>query len=88
MLVQEPLGLVLVDAFAHGDEPILGHQLGDFLPLVGGKAHVAVGENADELAGCFALAVAAAALDHRNAGNVMLLHQRQRVGERRVRDGW
>ena len=52
-----------------------------FCRRVGGKAHVAVGEDADELAG----AAVAAALDHRNAGNVVLLHQRQRVGERRVR---
>ena len=69
-----------LDALAHRDEIVLGHQLGDFLPLVGGKAHVAVGENADELAG----APVAAALDHRNAGDVMLLHQRQRIGERRA----
>ena len=81
MLVEKPLGLVLADALAHRDEPLLGHQLGNFLPPVGGKAHVAVGEDADELAG----AAVAAALDHRNAGNVMLLHQRQRVRERGVR---
>ena len=31
VLVQQPLGLVLADAFAHGDEPLLGHQLGDLL---------------------------------------------------------
>ncbi len=51
MLMQKPLGLVLADVFAHRDEALLGHQLGDFLPLVGGKAHVAIGEDADELAG-------------------------------------
>ena len=51
VLVQEPLGLVLADALAHGDEPILGHQLGDLLARIGGEAHVAVGEDADELAG-------------------------------------
>ena len=81
VLVQEPLGLVLADALAHRDQLLLGHQLGNLLPPVGGKAHVAVGEDADQLAG----AAVAAALDHRNAGNVVLLHQRQRVGERRVR---
>ena len=54
------------------------------MPLVGGKAHVAVGEDADQLAGALPLAVAAA-LDHRNAGNAILLHQRQRIGQRRVR---
>ena len=50
------------------------------MPAVGGEAHVAVGENADELAG----AAVAAALDHRDAGNAVLLHQLQRIVERRV----
>ena len=81
MLMQEPFRLVLVDAFAHGDEPILGHQLGDFLPLVGGKAHIAVGENADQLARPLAL-LTVAAFNHRNAGNVILLHQGQGIGKR------
>ena len=80
MLMQQPLGLVLADALAHRDQPVLGHQFGDRLAHVGGEAHVAVGQDADQLAG---LAVAAA-LHHRNAGDVVLLHQRERVGERRV----
>ena len=80
VLMQEALGFVLADALAHRDELVLGHQLGHLLPPVGGKAHVAIGEDADELAG----ASVAAALDHRDAGDVILLHQRQRVGERRV----
>ena len=84
VLVKEALGLVLADALAHGDEPLLGHQLGHLLVRVGGKAHVAVGEDADELAGH----AVAAALHHRDAGNVVVLHQRERVGERGVgRDG-
>ena len=80
MLMQKPFCFVLADTLAHRDEPILGHQLGHFLPPVGGKAHVAIGENADQLAG---MAVAAA-LHHRDAGNVIFLHQRQGVGERCV----
>ena len=51
VLMQKPLGFLLADAFAHGDEPLLGHQLGDLLARIGGEAHVAIGENADELAG-------------------------------------
>ena len=43
------------------------HQFGDRLARIVGEAHVAVGEDADELA---RLAVGAA-LDHRNAGNRM-----------------
>ena len=73
-----------VHAFAHGDELVLRHQLAHRLAHVGGEAHVAVGENADELAG----ALAVRAFDHRNAGDAIALHQRQRIGERRVgRDG-
>ena len=79
MLMQQPARLVLVDALAHGDE-LLGHQLGDRLRLVVGEAHVAIGENADQPAGLLAMA----ALDHRNAGNAVARHQRQRVGERLV----
>ena len=51
VLVQQPLGLVLADAFADGDQAILGHQLGDLLLRIGGEAHVAVGQDADQLAG-------------------------------------
>ena len=80
VLVQEALGLVLADALAHGDEPLLGHQLGHLLARVGGEAHVAVGEDADELAG----AAVAAALHHRDAGDAVVLHQCQRIGERGV----
>ena len=57
-----------LDAFAHRDELVLGHQFGDRLARIGREAHVAVGQNADELAG---LAVAAA-LDHRDAGNAVV----------------
>ena len=52
VLVQQPLGLVLADAFADGDQAVLGHQFGHALPQIGGEAHVAVGQDADELAGC------------------------------------
>ena len=51
MLMQQPLGLVLADALAHGDEVFVRHQLRDLLARIGRKAHVAVGEDADELAG-------------------------------------
>ena len=35
VLVQQALGLVLADALAHGDELVLGHQLGDVLARIG-----------------------------------------------------
>ena len=84
VLMQQPLGLVLADALAHGDELVLGHQLGDALARIGGKAHVAVGEDADQLAG-FAVA---AAFDHRHAGDAVLLHQVERLLQRRRRARW
>ena len=52
------------------------HQLADPLARVAGEAHVAVGEDADELA--------VAVLDHRDAGDAVVGHQRQRVGQRLV----
>ena len=58
------------------------HELGDALRRVGGEAHVAVGEDADELADD--QPAGAGALDDRDAGDTIGLHQRQRVGERRV----
>ena len=48
VLVEEALGLVLVDALAHRDQVLAGHQLGDRLRRIGGEADVAVGEDADE----------------------------------------
>ena len=61
MLMQEPLCLVEPDIFPDGDELVLGHQLGDALVGVGGKAHVAIGENAGEPPLAAAIA---AGLDH------------------------
>ena len=62
-----------------GDEVLVGHQVGDLHVEIGGEAHVAVGDDADELA---------AAIDHRNAGDAVALLQRQHVAQRRVgRDG-
>src|SRR3546814_12844048 len=61
----------------HGDQPLPGHQRGDRLGGILGPAHVAVGQHADQLL--------AAALDHRAAGTLVLLHQRPRLGPRLVR---
>ena len=80
VLVQHPLRLVLADAFAHRHQIFVRHQFGDFLARIGRKAHVAVGENADQLAR-HALGGAG---DHRNAGKAVILHQRQRVRQHRV----
>ena len=75
MLVQEALGLVLAHALAHRDQPLLGHQLGDPLPRISGEADVAIGENADELAGM----AAAGAFHHRNARDAVVPHECQRI---------
>ena len=83
VLVQKPLGFLGADAFAHGDKIVLRHQLAHGLSRIHGEAHVAVGEDADEPAGALP-----GALDDGNPGDPMALHQRERVGERRVgRDG-
>ena len=82
VLVQEALGLLLIDALAHGDELVLGHQLGDGLAQIGRKAHVAVGEDADELAGLCPLPPPS------TTGMPEMpcaLHQVERVGERGAR---
>ena len=80
VLVQHPLGFVLADAFAHRHEVFVRHQLGDFLARVGGKPHIAVGENADQ----FSRHALGRAGDHRNAGETVILHQRHRVRQHRV----
>ena len=81
VLVQQALGFVLVDVLLHGDQVVARHQLIDVLRRIGGEAHVAVGQDADQPAGL--LAAGAAVLDHRNAGNAMRPHQRAGIGQRR-----
>ncbi len=76
--VEKALGLLHNHALRDGDEPVLGHQLRHPLVRIGGEAHVAIGEDADEPA--LAPAVAAG-LDHGDAGDLMVGHQLQRVGE-------
>ena len=80
MLVQHPLRLVLADAFAHRHQIFMRHQFGDLLPRVGRKPHVAVGQDADQLA----RHALVAACDHGNAGDAVILHQTQRVRQRCV----
>ena len=82
VLVQEALGIALADALAYRHQVVARHQLVDLLVRVRGKAHVAIGENADQLAG--SPAACAAVLDDGNAGNLGLLHQVERVGQRRL----
>ena len=77
VLMQELLRLPLRHALAHRDQVVLGHQFGDRLLGIGRKAHVAVGQDADQLAG----AAVAAALHHRNAGDAVRLHQLERIDQ-------
>ena len=72
-LVQQPLRLVLADAGLDGSEIILRHQFADQLSRIFSEPHVAMGEDADQLARF---------LDHRNAADLVPLHQHLRVGER------
>jgi len=73
-------GLILTDAVIHRDKRVPGHQLGDFCRLSVAKRTSRFGEDSDKLAG----APVAAALDDRDAGNMVLLHQGERVGQRRI----
>ena len=50
VLVQHPLRFVLADALANRHEVFVRHQFADFLAWIGGEPHIAVGENADQLA--------------------------------------
>ena len=73
VLVQDALGLFGINAVFDRDQAFVSHQLADRLIHVGGEAHVAVGQDAGQLA--------AALLDHRNAGNPVALHQIERIGQ-------
>jgi hypothetical protein len=75
MLMEKLLGFLHGHALAHRDEMLLGHQLADRLTGIFREAHVTIGENADQFAGL------AVAFDHGNPGNMMALHQRERIGE-------
>ena len=79
-LVQEPLGLFLVDVFRHRDEVFLRHQFGDPLAGVGGEADVAVGKDTNEPP--HGLAAQTAVFDHRNARDAVRAHQSLRVAQR------
>ena len=74
ILMEQTLGLILADAFPHRDD-FLGHQIRHGLSRIGGKAHVAVGQNADQLTRLRT----GGALDHRNAGDVVVLLQVERL---------
>ena len=76
MPVKKPHGVVPADALGHRDQTLLSHQLRDALLGVIGEAHIAVGQDADQLS--------VAALDHRDARDLVFRHQAQRIGERLV----
>jgi hypothetical protein len=74
VLVQKLLGDIETDADAHRDH-VLGHQLPHRLLRIGGEAHVAVGQDADQLA---------IRLHHRDAGDAVTLHHAERILQRLV----
>ena len=80
VLMEETLGLLLPDALAHGHQAVLRHELRHPLARIIGEAHVAVGQDPDQLAG----RALRAALHHRNAGNPVAFHQAERFGQRRI----
>ncbi len=81
--MQKPAGLFVVHALADCHD-LAGHKVGHRLAWIVGEAHIAIGQNADELRG---LAVRPA-LDHGNARDRRAAHERERIGQRRVgKDG-
>ncbi len=80
VLMQKPARLVFGHAAFANRHELPRHQFGDRHLRIGGKAHVAIGQDAAEFAG----ASVVAARHDGNAGNAVALHQRQRVGKRLV----
>ena len=78
--MQKPAGLFVIHPLADRHH-LAGHEVGHRLARIVGEAHVAIGENAEELR---RLSVRPA-LDHGNAGDRSATHEGERVGERCVR---
>ena len=74
--MQQAHRLILADAGLDRRQIVLGHQFADRLAGVLGKAGIAMGQDADQLAVRF---------DDRNAADPVALHQHLRVGQRRGR---
>jgi hypothetical protein len=73
VLVQQLQDFVVTGAFAHGDEAILlGHDVADRIVELLLEAHVASGDDADELA---------AVVDHRHAGDVARAGELEHVAD-------
>ena len=79
--MQQPLGFGLADTFPHRNEVLVRHQFGDLLLRISGEAHIAIGENADQFARC----IGAGTDHHWNAGDAVILHERQRIDQLGVR---
>jgi hypothetical protein len=75
VLMEKPFGLFHVHVVFHRNQ-ILGHQLGHGLLFIRREAHIPVGHDAYE--------TARARLDHRDAGNAVMGHQPQRLGQTRA----
>src|SRR5690606_13973374 len=80
VLVKQALCLLLIDVLRDGDEFVLRHQLAHRLLRVRGKANVAVGEDADQLAA--GVTAEPAVFDDGNAGNAVRGHQGAGIGQR------
>ena len=75
-LMEQPPRLFLADAGLHRRQIFVSHQLGDRLMGVFGKAHVAVRVDADQ---------PPARLGHGDAADLVAIHQRLSIGQRRIR---
>ena len=75
VLVQQAPCLGPVDARPDRHEVLAGHEVCDLHVEIGGEAHVAVGDDADQLA---------PAVDHRNAGDLVAVLEREDIAQRGV----
>ncbi len=74
-LMQQAARIIAAGAEPDRGQVLVRHQFAHRLARIVGKANVAVGEDADQLA---------AGLDHRNAADPVVLHQRLRLAQRGI----
>ena len=76
VLVQKFFGFFGIYVFGDRDQTFKGHQFGNRLRAIGGKTHIAVGQDANQLV--------CAAFDNRDTGNVIDVHKIKRISQRLI----
>ena len=79
VLMQQTLGICLRRSLVDGDD-IASHQIGNLLRQVTGKAHIAVGQDTNQM-----MRAVTNAFNYRNAADRMRRHQFKRIAKRPLR---